>query len=78
MARLGSLGEFNFNHLNIRMLRFYFEFIRTKFSILSSTTKISRAYLPNEITTMFQMVWAHSTFTCVVIEISIFRSSIEG
>ena len=56
MSRLGTLAQFDFNHLDLGRQGILFETFSIESTVVIATTKIARTYFPNEVATMFAVI----------------------
>ena len=56
MARLGALGELDFDHLDLRQARFLLEQLGRKRADRIATTKVRRPDLPHDVATEIEVV----------------------
>jgi hypothetical protein len=66
MSGFGALREFDFDHLDHFQAGFFSEQLFVKTTVRITAAKIARANLPDQITSMFEMIGADASFTGVV------------
>mmetsp|Transcript_22528 Transcript_22528/g.40468 ORF Transcript_22528/g.40468 Transcript_22528/m.40468 type:complete len:362 (-) Transcript_22528:8-1093(-) len=78
MARLGTLRKLNFNHLHGRVGGTVLELRSIKGSILCTATKVTSTNVPHDIATRLEVEAADTTFTSVVVKVTVLGSFVQG
>ncbi len=78
MRRLCSLGDLQFDHLDAVAAGIAAKSLGTERAIRVTAAKIAGANLPDQITTVFEMVLAYATFAGVVGEVAQLGALVHG
>ena len=77
MARFGALGKFDFDHFHLIGTGVSCKALRIKRAIVVAAAKVTRAYFPDEITSMLSVIAGNRAFTSIVIETTFTSARIE-
>ena len=78
MARLGPLGQFDLDHLDLRRLGLQRKAVRIKVPVGGSAAKVARSDLPDQVTAVFAVVHRDAAFAGVVGKTAQRRAPVQG
>ena len=66
MAWFGALAQLHFDHLDLRVLCVFLKALRVEIARIIAAAEVAGANFPNEIATVFFVVYRYGPFACVV------------